>query len=90
MSEALEKMNTIKFHEGCEDTNCKLCFYNNDILADALEVETDRYDLDLLGLYHLWLGKNDINPETEHGWWAKDAFNIDNVKEFSKTVYVEE
>lgn len=76
----VQRIVSVIFHKGCEDIHCKICFANNDVLAEVLEAMSDRGDLDLLGHYHGWLSKNNINPETEHGWWSKFAFDPENVR----------
>ena len=84
----VERILTVRFHAGCENTKCRICFGNNDSLDDALVAATNRRDLDLLGRYHRWLSDNEITPETEHGWWSEEAFNPDNVLAFADTIKV--
>ncbi len=74
-------LDELNYHNGCSETRCPICQANNKVLEDIL------YDAlgdscDWLGRYHAWLRSEGIEPETEGGWWSKDALNDANVQRF--------
>jgi hypothetical protein len=82
----LSELNKAKsnFHDGCEDTECEICWKAHNFLDECLDVLTieEGNDVDLLGRYHKWLSNNGKTPETAGGWWSEHALDSDNVIEF--------
>lgn len=80
---ALNPLDAIEVHAGCDDFRCRRCMEASDILCGVLVRLTEDEVGDVLGKYHTWLRKNGINPETDGGWWSRDALSNANVLRFA-------
>ena len=75
------KLDDLKFHPDCNDLHCSICQQANSVLDDILYSSlSNRHDW--LGKYHSWLKKQGISPETDGGWWSREALNDANVERF--------
>lgn len=74
-------LDELKFHDGCDETHCRQCQANNKVLEDILYGALGNM-MDWLGRYHGWLRGEGIEPETEGGWWSRQALNDSNVQRF--------
>ena len=74
-------LDSIPMHEGCAVMRCKRCMDANDVLFDMLYAALGDGE-DWLGRYHSWLKRENINPETEGGWWTRSALTEANADKF--------
>lgn len=70
---------------GCTNNKCRFCLKHADMLLGELQRLTgEDYRADLAGAYHGWLSKNGIAPETDGGWWSREALSDANAKRFAE------
>lgn len=69
----------ILHHPNCKDSDCHVCFEDHTTLGAELASRTADHSVDHLGLYHRWLSKHGINPETEWGWATPETFEETNI-----------
>lgn len=71
-------------HTNCQDYYCKRCLEDAHLLEQRLSEETKgNCKHALLGMYHRWLSDHGIKPETECGWFTKEAFDEENIINFT-------
>lgn len=71
----------LEFHDGCDDGYCSRCMKASNKLGDIIEGELGK-QYDRMGQYHSWLKKQGIMPETDGGWWSREALEESNVNNF--------
>lgn len=77
----MARLDDLEFHEGCEDMYCSLCIKANAEL-DAMMYDALGNADDWLGKYHAWLAMQGIQPETDGGWWTREALRNKNAERF--------
>jgi len=72
-------------HVNCQNCKCRICLEDGcDSLGGFLDKETGNDKIDHLGRYHKFLSDNNINPETEYGWWTEAVFKKENLDAYIK------
>ena len=66
-------------HRNCQDTRCRQCLYEHEMLGQELAERTGAPQYDHLGSYHSWLLSRGIEPETEWGWATDASFDEANI-----------
>ena len=70
-------------HINCQDSRCSVCFNDSLKLEKYLQEKTKTGNkIDHLGKYHKWLSDNNINPETEWGWFTIESFDDKNIQNY--------
>jgi len=69
-------------HIDCKNPRCSICFQDAQKLEDYLTEKTGNDKVDHLGKYHKWLSDHNVNPETEWGWFTKEAFDDENIENY--------
>jgi len=70
-------------HPNCRDNRCSTCLSDHLKLGKLLDnfCKTDNR-IDHLGKIHLWMSKNNQQPETEYGWATPETFDMDNINAY--------
>lgn len=77
------KLDELEFHDGCDNKYCPKCMTAHTKVAEMIDDALgERHDW--LGKYHSWLLNQGIQPETDGGWWTREALNDKNVQQFIK------
>ena len=69
-------------HSNCQNTDCRVCMRDADYLLEYLIAMTGNQREDHLGMYHLFLSKRGIVPETEWGWFTDAVFYPENIRAY--------